>query len=162
MLLGSLFLGCFGGDPEIGTTLDQSEIRVMGHGGSGFVSADNFYPANSRISILQAVDILGPLKPQLAKELGLRSDVQVIVGTPDIQSAAIGSGAVQDYEAHLYLGTSSWIVCHIPFKKTDVFHGRVSVGLSQNPNTEWFAGYDHVEIGDLAIQGVVAGIRFRF
>ncbi|MEM7030887.1 MAG: FGGY-family carbohydrate kinase [Chloroflexota bacterium] len=70
----------------------------------------------------QAIDILGPLKPNLAKELGLRPDVPVIMGTPDVQSAAIGSGAVKDYEVHLYLGTSSWIVCHVPFKKTDVFH----------------------------------------
>jgi xylulokinase len=48
--------------------------------------------------------------------------VQVVVGTPDILSAAVGSGAVVDYEAHLYVGTSSWMSCHVPFKKTDVFH----------------------------------------
>jgi xylulokinase len=34
----------------------------------------------------------------------------------------VGSGAVADYEAHLYVGTSSWLSCHVPFKKTDVFH----------------------------------------
>ena len=41
----------------------------------------------------------------------------------DVQSAAIGSGAVRDYEGHLYIGTSSWLACHVPFKKTDVSHG---------------------------------------
>jgi hypothetical protein len=29
---------------------------------------------------------------------------------------------VRDYEGHVYIGTSSWILCHVPFKKTDIFH----------------------------------------
>ncbi|MFQ5768985.1 MAG: FGGY-family carbohydrate kinase [bacterium] len=49
------------------------------------------------------------------------------MGTPDLQSAAIGSGAVRDYEAHLYIGTSAWLVCHVPFKKTDVLHNMASL-----------------------------------
>ena len=47
----------------------------------------------------------------------------MVGGTPDVQSAAIGSGAVRDFEGHLYVGTSSWITCHVPFKKTDLLHG---------------------------------------
>ncbi|MFQ5641154.1 MAG: FGGY-family carbohydrate kinase [bacterium] len=70
----------------------------------------------------RAVDILGPLKPEVAEELGLNKNVPVIVGSPDVQSAAIGSGAVRDYEAHLYIGTSSWLTCHVPFKKVDLIH----------------------------------------
>lgn len=67
-------------------------------------------------------EILGALRPQIAQEWGLREDVQVITGSPDIHSAAVGSGAVQDYETHLYIGTSSWLTCHVPFKKTDLLH----------------------------------------
>jgi len=70
----------------------------------------------------RAVDVLGPIKPEVAKELGLPEHVQVVMGTPDVHSAAIGSAAVRDYKAHLYVGTSSWLSCHVPFKKTDVFH----------------------------------------
>ena len=70
----------------------------------------------------RAVDILGPLKQDLARELGLNQGTPVIVGTHDIGSAAVGSGAVKDFEAHLYIGTSSWLTCHVPFKKTDVLH----------------------------------------
>jgi xylulokinase len=66
--------------------------------------------------------ILGPLQPEIAREWGLRPDVQVVMGSPDIQSAAVGSGAVRNYEPHLYIGTSSWLTCHVPFKKTDLFH----------------------------------------
>jgi len=74
----------------------------------------------------QATQILGPIHPGIAEELGLQTDIPVIMGTPDLHSAAIGSGAVQDFEAHIYLGTSSWIACHIPYKKTDVMHSIAS------------------------------------
>jgi xylulokinase len=70
----------------------------------------------------QANEILGTLLPKLAREWGLREDVQVMMGSPDVQSAAVGSGAVRDYETHLYIGSSSWITCHVPFKKTDLLH----------------------------------------
>jgi len=75
----------------------------------------------------QATDILGPLKPEVAEELGLRPDVEVITGTPDVQAAAVGSGGVTDYDAHFYIGTSSWLTCHVPFKKTDIFQGIASL-----------------------------------
>jgi len=69
----------------------------------------------------RAVDVLGPIRREIAGELGLNEDVRVIVGAPDVQSAAVGSGAVRDFEPHLHLGTSSWLTCHVPFKKTDIF-----------------------------------------
>jgi xylulokinase len=65
---------------------------------------------------------LGFLRPEMARDWGLREDVQVLMGSPDVHSAAIGSGAVRDYEPHLYIGTSGWLTCHVPFKKTDLFH----------------------------------------
>ncbi|HLO18268.1 MAG TPA: FGGY-family carbohydrate kinase [Anaerolineales bacterium] len=66
--------------------------------------------------------ILGLLRPEIAREWGLGESVQVVIGSPDIHSSAIGSGAVGDYETHLYIGTSSWLTCHVPFKKTDLLH----------------------------------------
>jgi xylulokinase len=74
-----------------------------------------------------AVDILGPLLPAAAKDFGLPSGLPVVMGTPDLHSAAIGSGAVRDYAAHLYIGTSSWLTCHVPFKKTDLLHNMASI-----------------------------------
>lgn len=73
--------------------------------------------------LIPATSIVGPLTELAAKELGVRAGIPVIGGTPDLQSAAIGSGACRDYEAHLYVGTSSWLTCHVPEKKTDLFHG---------------------------------------
>jgi len=75
----------------------------------------------------QAVDVIGPVKKEVADELGLSPDTKVIMGTPDLHSAAIGSGAVKDFQGHLYIGTSSWLLCHVPFKKTDMFHNMGSL-----------------------------------
>ncbi len=72
--------------------------------------------------LLPAASVIGPLKPEAAAELGLGAHVQVVTGSPDILAAAVGSGAVRDYEAHLCIGTSSWLSCHVPFKKADVLH----------------------------------------
>ncbi len=63
--------------------------------------------------------VLGGLTPGAAAELGLLLGTPVVAGTGDMHSAAVGSGAVADYAGHLYIGTSSWIICHVPFKKTD-------------------------------------------
>jgi xylulokinase len=75
----------------------------------------------------QASDILGPIRPIIARQLGLNEDVKVIIGTPDVQSAAVGSGAVDEYQTHLYIGTSSWLACHLSFKTTDLARNMASL-----------------------------------
>lgn len=77
--------------------------------------------------LLPAGSVLGRLRPEAARELGLREQVQVVMGTPDIQAAAIGSGAVRDGEVHLCLGTSSWIIAHLPYKRADLFHNMATL-----------------------------------
>jgi xylulokinase len=77
--------------------------------------------------LLPANSILGPITPAAARDLGLGPKTQVISGAPDVQAAAVGSGAVRDFETHLYIGTSSWITCHVPMKKTDVLHNMASL-----------------------------------
>ncbi len=75
----------------------------------------------------RALDILGPITPAAAGHLGLPPGLPVVMGAPDLHTAAIGSGAVGDFEAHLYIGTSSWLTCHVPFKKTDLRHNMASL-----------------------------------
>jgi xylulokinase len=62
--------------------------------------------------------ILAGLADGAAAELGLLPGTPVVAGTGDLHSAAVGSGAVADLAGHLYIGTSSWISGHVPFKKT--------------------------------------------
>lgn len=74
--------------------------------------------------------ILGMLQPAVARDWGLCENTQVLIGSPDIHSSAVGSGAVEDYETHLYIGTSSWLTCHVPFKKTDLLHNLAALPSS--------------------------------
>ena len=71
--------------------------------------------------------------------------IDVVAGTPDVQSATLGSGALADFQAHLYLGTSSWITCHVPFKKTDLFANMASLPAAV-PN-RYFVGNDQETAG---------------
>jgi xylulokinase len=71
--------------------------------------------------------VLGGLAPAAAGELGLLGGTPVIAGMGDLHSAAVGSGAVADFDAHLYIGTSSWVSCHVPFKKTDALTNIASI-----------------------------------
>jgi xylulokinase len=71
--------------------------------------------------------ILGGLTTEAAADLGLMAGTPVVAGTGDLHSAAVGSGAVSDFDPHLYIGTSSWISCHVPFKKTDALTNIASI-----------------------------------
>ena len=70
--------------------------------------------------LFPSTSLLSTIRPELAKELGLSPEVQVLVGSPNLQAAAVGSGAVADYAAHLHVGSSSWLSCHVPKKKADL------------------------------------------
>src|SRR5215211_2922743 len=77
--------------------------------------------------LVPSATVLGTLRPEAAAALGLPATAQVVTGAPDIMASAIGAGTVADFDAHLYLGTSSWLVCHVPYRKTDLFHNLASV-----------------------------------
>jgi xylulokinase len=77
--------------------------------------------------LVPCTEVLGPLLPAVARALGLPAGVPVVAGAIDTTAAAVGSGAVEDRELHLYLGTSTWMTAHVPEKKTDVGSALASV-----------------------------------
>ena len=46
--------------------------------------------------------------------------------------------------------------------EADFSHSRATVGYALTEKVEWFAGYDHLEIGGFEIDGILTGMRFRF
>jgi xylulokinase len=77
--------------------------------------------------IVPCTAVLGGLRAEVAQALGLPGDAAVVAGSIDTTAAGIGAGAVADFTPHLYIGTSSWIAEHVPFKKTDPLSALASV-----------------------------------
>jgi len=59
--------------------------------------------------LVRSIDKVGGLSKQAAEELNLMEGTPVFGGCDDTQSAAIGSGASGNNDAHIYLGTSAWV-----------------------------------------------------
>ena len=82
--------------------------------------------------------VIGEVTSQAAADLGIASGAPVITATGDTSSAAIGAGAVHEFTPHLYVGTSSWLSCHVPFKHTDLRRNITSLP-SGIPGRYWVA-----------------------
>lgn len=71
--------------------------------------------------------IVGTVRPEVAADLGITPAARVVTGAPDLHVAAVGSGCIGEYQAHVSIGTTAWISCPVPFKRTDVFRQLASV-----------------------------------
>lgn len=78
-------------------------------------------------TLCHATDVIGGMTAASAADLGIAEGTPVVGGTPDVHSACIGAGTIRDNAAHLYIGTSSWLSCHVPYKKTDLIHSVASL-----------------------------------
>jgi xylulokinase len=77
--------------------------------------------------LVQCTTVIGNLKPEVMRALGLKGEIKVVAGGIDVSAAAVGSGAVDDFDAHVYIGTSNWVAAHVPYKKTDLSYFIASV-----------------------------------
>jgi xylulokinase len=66
--------------------------------------------------------VLGTLAPAACEELGLGPRTRVLSGLPDSLAATIGAGIVAPGQGYISIGTSSWLSCLVPRKKTDPLH----------------------------------------
>ncbi len=59
--------------------------------------------------LYESFQVVGTLKPELARELGLSPEVKIIAGAGDNAAAAVGTGTVGDGMCNISLGTSGTI-----------------------------------------------------
>ncbi|MFC4784365.1 xylulokinase [Nocardioides sp. MAHUQ-72] len=71
--------------------------------------------------------VVAPVRADVAAELGISPEAVVVAGVPDLHGAALGSGCVRDHEAHLSIGTTAWVSCPLPDKKTDLLRQMATV-----------------------------------
>jgi len=77
--------------------------------------------------LVAPTEVVGSVTHRAAEETSLLEGTKVVAGCGDMQCSLVGAGCVEDYSAHLYVGTSSWITAQVPFKKTDIFHNIASL-----------------------------------
>jgi xylulokinase len=71
--------------------------------------------------------VVGPVRGDVAAELGLPAGVQVVAGVPDLHAAAVGSGSLGEGQAHMAISTTSWISLPVDRKRTDLRHGMATI-----------------------------------
>ncbi|WP_215522632.1 xylulokinase [Varibaculum prostatecancerukia] len=59
--------------------------------------------------IVASTDIVGSLRPQQARELGLKAGIPVFSGGGDASLIPVGAGAAGKGDTHVYMGTSGWV-----------------------------------------------------
>ena len=65
---------------------------------------------------------VGELTAAAAEQLGLRPGTPVLTGLMDTQAATIGAGIAELGEGYFVVGTTSWLACLCPRKRTDLRH----------------------------------------
>jgi xylulokinase len=66
--------------------------------------------------------IIGTVLPDVAAELGLSPETRVVTGINDTQCGGMGTAAFSGEHAALSVGSTSVMITHVDFKRTDVRH----------------------------------------
>ncbi len=77
--------------------------------------------------LVETGSLVGSVLPEVAFELGIDPGAQVVTGSPDLHSAAVGTGGIEQGEPHLTISTTSWISLPFPRKKTDAMRSIATV-----------------------------------
>lgn len=118
-------------------------IDQTGAGGTGILSGRtrDWNPLFARVlgislakmpPVRGCAEVVGSLREEAARGMGLRPGTPVIAGMADIPGAATGSGALEDGDAHINIGTSSWLCVSVARPRNLGKHGIAPV-VSADP-----------------------------
>lgn len=71
--------------------------------------------------------IVGKVLPEVATELGLSPETKVITGLNDTQAGGMATYAFSGTHAAISVGSTSVMITHVPYRKTDVRHAILSM-----------------------------------
>ena len=77
--------------------------------------------------VVQSTDIVGYLLQSAAEEMGLVEGIPVFGGGGDTTLTAIGAGCVDLYDAHIYIGTSGWVLANVDKRMVDITNYMASI-----------------------------------
>jgi xylulokinase len=84
--------------------------------------------------VKKSVEVAGVLSDRAAEEMGLSPGTPVIGGMGDVPAAATGSGALEEGDAHIYIGTSGWLCISVSRPKGLSRYGIASIA-SADPSS---------------------------
>ncbi len=70
--------------------------------------------------VVDSTDVVGHLLPGPASEMGLTEGTPVFGGGGDTSLTAVGSGCVDLYDTHVYVGTSGWVLSNVDKRMVDI------------------------------------------
>jgi xylulokinase len=103
--------------------------------------------------------IVGTLMPHAAEEMGLLPNMPVINGAGDLATAGVGSGALDDGELHISLGTSNWVAGHVTQRRIDVAHYAGCIG-SAYPE-KYFLAMAHQETAGICLEWLKNNVLYH-
>lgn len=110
--------------------------------------------ANIRVEQLcevrESAAIAGELTEKAAEQTGLLPGTPIINGAGDLSAAALGSGAIDDGELHISVGTSGWVAGHFTKRKIDIAHYTGCIG-SAYPQ-KYYLGMAHQETAGICLE----------
>ncbi len=103
--------------------------------------------------------IVGSVTPAASEQTGLLPGTPVINGAGDMSAAAVGSGAIEEGELHICLGTSSWVGGHFRKRKIDLAHYTGCIG-SALPS-EYYLGMAHQETAGVCLEWLKDSVLYH-
>ncbi|MBD3352076.1 MAG: hypothetical protein GF364_11370 [Candidatus Lokiarchaeota archaeon] len=81
--------------------------------------------------IKKSTENLGKITEKFANATLLPTNVEVINGSGDLLTSAIGSGAILNGQLHANIGTAGWVGCHYEERTLDIAHysGTIASGI---------------------------------
>ena len=114
---------------------------------------------NQLADVRESSAVIGSVTPDAALEIGLNAGTPVINGAGDLASAAVGSGAINEGELHINLGTSSWVAGHFRKRKIDLAHYTGCVG-SAFPQ-KYYLGMAHQETAGVCLEWLKNNVLYH-
>lgn len=100
--------------------------------------------------VKESAAIVGEVTPKAAEQTGLLTGTPIINGAGDLSAAALGSGAIEEGELHISLGTSGWVAGHFTNRKIDIPHYTGCIG-STLPQ-KYYLGMAHQETAGVCLE----------
>jgi len=100
--------------------------------------------------VKESAAIVGKVTQTAAEKTGLLAGTPIINGAGDLGAAALGSGAIDEGELHISLGTSGWVAGHFTKRKIDIPHYTGCIG-STNPQ-KYYLAMAHQETAGVCLE----------